>query len=162
MAIGLSSAILTLAENGDLQRINDKWLTKSTCSSEDVEIRSDRLHLESFTGLFLVLGITCFIALLLYSLQIIHRCQEATHADSISSEYQGRSHYRCLSTLLSVIDEKEDPVPSRRDHKRRKTEKWLTDYNNAINLVEDSNRSHSQISLENNINYSSNQTRMLR
>ena len=117
MAVDLSTAILALSENGDLQRIHDKWLTKSTCSSDNAEIDSDRLHLKSFSGLFLLCGITCFIALLIYFWQIMHKFREAAPAGSIANEGPGSSR---LQTLFSLMDAKVDP--SRRDSKRRKIE----------------------------------------
>ncbi|XP_077246921.1 glutamate receptor 3.3 isoform X2 [Tasmannia lanceolata] len=56
LAVDLSTAILTLSENGDLQRIHDKWLTRSDCSSQTTDLESDQLHLKSFWGLFLICG----------------------------------------------------------------------------------------------------------
>ncbi|CDP07274.1 unnamed protein product [Coffea canephora] len=125
LAVDLSTAILALSENGDLQRIHDKWLTKSTCSSDNAEIDSDRLHLKSFSGLFLLCGITCFIALLIYFLQIMHKFREAARAGRIANEGPGSSRSRSLQTLLSLMDAKADP--SRRDSKRRKIEISLSD-----------------------------------
>ncbi|XP_047167594.1 glutamate receptor 3.3-like [Vigna umbellata] len=66
LAIDMSTAILKLSENGDLQRIHDKWLTRSACSSEGAKQGIDRLELTSFWGLFLLSGIACFVALLCY------------------------------------------------------------------------------------------------
>lgn len=146
LAVDLSTAILTLSENGDLQRIHDKWLTKSACSSENAEIESNRLHLKSFSGLFLICGITCFIALLIYFLQIMQKFREAARAANISNEGRGSSRSRRLQTLLSVMDEKEDP--SRREQKRRKIGRSLSDGNNAIHFAVDPNaRQSSQVSL---------------
>lgn len=119
MAVDLSTAILTLSENGDLQRIYDKWLTRSTCSLETAELESDRLHLQSFWGLFLICGIACCIALFIYFWQIIRQFRHAAHADSIS-DGQGSVRSRRLQKLLSLIDEKEDL--SKRPNKRRKVE----------------------------------------
>ncbi|KAI9073699.1 hypothetical protein K1719_044363 [Acacia pycnantha] len=55
LAIDLSTAILQLSENGELQRIYDKWLVGRSCSADDTEIDSDRLQFKSFWGLFLLL-----------------------------------------------------------------------------------------------------------
>ncbi|KAG6701748.1 hypothetical protein I3842_07G001600 [Carya illinoinensis] len=48
LAIDMSTAILTLSENGGLQRLHDKWLTRSACSSEGTKQGVDRLQLQSF------------------------------------------------------------------------------------------------------------------
>ncbi|XP_015576348.1 glutamate receptor 3.6 isoform X2 [Ricinus communis] len=58
LAVDMSTAILKLSENGDLQRIHDKWLTRSACSSTSTKLEVDRLQLRSFWGLFLICGNT--------------------------------------------------------------------------------------------------------
>lgn len=141
LAIDLSTAILTLSENGDLQRIHDKWLTTSACSSENTELESDRLHLKSFWGLYLLCGIACSLALLCYFIQIIIRYRQAASDDRISSVGAGSSHSKRIQTLLSLIDEKEDL--SRRDGKRRKLENSMSENNGGIDLERDSKRKHS-------------------
>ncbi|KAL1540608.1 glutamate receptor 3.3-like [Salvia divinorum] len=125
LAIDLSTAILTLSESGDLQRIHDKWLTTSTCSSDNTELESDRLHLKSFWGLYLLCGMACLLALLVYFIQIINRYRQAARGEVASSE--GSSRSKRIQTLLSLIDEKEDI--SRRDRKRRKLEMSLSEHN---------------------------------
>ncbi|KAL0352529.1 UNVERIFIED_CONTAM: Glutamate receptor 3.3 [Sesamum calycinum] len=142
LAIDLSTAILTLSENGDLQRIHDKWLTTSSCSSDNTELESDRLHLKSFWGLYLLCGIACFIALLIYFLQIVNKFRKASPDDVIDG--QGSSRSKRLQTLLSLIDEKEDQ--SRSDRKRRKLERSLSENNGEVDLERDSKRKSSQIS----------------
>ncbi|KAL5172887.1 Glutamate receptor 3.6 [Glycine soja] len=72
LAVDMSTAILKLSENGDLQRIHDKWLTRSACSSEGAKQGIDRLELENFWGLFLLSGIACFIALLCYVIRMAY------------------------------------------------------------------------------------------
>lgn len=66
LAVDMSTAILTLSENGDLQRIHDKWLARSPCASKSADLESDRLHLISFWGLFLLCGLTCLLALAIF------------------------------------------------------------------------------------------------
>ena len=119
LAVDLSTAILTLSENGDLQRIYDKWLSRSTCRLDTAEIESNRLHLRSFWGVFLICGISCFIALVIYFFQIIRQFRVSSHADSVS-DGQSTSRSTRLQKLLSIMDEKEDPA--RRQSKRRKVE----------------------------------------
>ncbi|KAG8377248.1 hypothetical protein BUALT_Bualt08G0008500 [Buddleja alternifolia] len=149
LAIDLSTAILTLSENGDLQRIHDKWLTTSSCSSDNTELESDQLHLKSFWGLYLLCGIACFGALLIYFIQIILRYRKAASANLVSD---GSVHSRSkrLQTLLSLIDEKEDQ--SKRERKRRKIEKSLSENNREIDLERDSKIRNSQICSENSFN----------
>ncbi|XP_073004376.1 glutamate receptor 3.5-like [Typha latifolia] len=70
LAMDLSTAILTLSENGDLQKIQDKWLSRKGCSSDDEEIDSNQLSLASFWGLFLVCGLICLITLVIFFIKI--------------------------------------------------------------------------------------------
>ncbi|KAK6245702.1 hypothetical protein SCA6_008792 [Theobroma cacao] len=124
LAVDMSTAILALAENGDLQRIRDKWLLQSTCSLESTEIESNRLHLSSFWGLFLICGIACFIALFIYFLQILRQLRRVPPPESASTG-QGSLRSGGLQRFLSLMDEKEDQ--SKSGQKRRKIEKSLSD-----------------------------------
>ncbi|OIW14778.1 hypothetical protein TanjilG_05399 [Lupinus angustifolius] len=115
LAVDLSTAILQLSETGDLQRIHDKWMTRSTCSLDDDEIDADRLKLQSFWGLFLICGIACFIALVIYFLQIMVqlRLSDPAHAAANVNSISGR-----FQRFLSLIDEKKDP--SKKDNRRKR------------------------------------------
>lgn len=108
----LSTAILQLFENGDLQRINDKWLTTSSCSEDNTEIEASQLHPRSFLGLFLLCGIACVIALAIYFTKICRRFHHVSRTDVIS-DVGGSSSLRRLQTLISLIDEKKEPVKKR-------------------------------------------------
>jgi glutamate receptor, ionotropic, plant len=67
LQVDLSTAILSLSENGELQRIHDKWLKTGECATDNSEfVDSDQLRLESFLGLFLICGVACVLALLIY------------------------------------------------------------------------------------------------
>ncbi|XP_047163151.1 glutamate receptor 3.3 isoform X1 [Vigna umbellata] len=123
LAEDMSTAILQLSETGDLQRIHDKWMTRSSCL-DNAEIDSDRLQLKSFWGLFLICGIACFVALLLHFLQIMFQLWKSppsepppsTTAWSISGRFQ---------RFLSLIDEKEDPPTSNGRKRERSLEDQL-------------------------------------
>ncbi|XP_058220528.1 glutamate receptor 3.3 [Rhododendron vialii] len=124
LAVDMSTAILTLSENGDLQRIHDKWLQNSVCTSDTAEIESDRLHLKSFWGLFLIIGVVCFCALVIYFIQIMRQYSRTAPTESLPNG-EGSSRSKRLQRLLSLIDEKKDP--SKREPKRRKTERSSSD-----------------------------------
>ncbi|CAI9754449.1 unnamed protein product [Fraxinus pennsylvanica] len=70
LVIDLSTAILQLSENGELQRIHDKWLMRNECSVQAKQVDESRLSLESFWGLFLICGIACFIALIVFFFRV--------------------------------------------------------------------------------------------
>ncbi|KAK9077867.1 hypothetical protein SSX86_006205 [Deinandra increscens subsp. villosa] len=65
LVVDLSTAILQLSENGDLQRIHDKWLSSTLCSQTS-KLEGKSLTLNNFWGLFLVCGIICFISICIY------------------------------------------------------------------------------------------------
>lgn len=113
----MSTAILTLSENGELHRIHDKWLSKRAGSSQNY-VESDQLQLQSFWGLFLIIGITCFLALLAYFIQLT--CQFTRHfSDDISEPSRQRSSLSGrILTFLSFIDEKKEISKERLKRKR--------------------------------------------
>ncbi|CAJ1942195.1 unnamed protein product [Sphenostylis stenocarpa] len=116
LAIDMSTAILKLSENGDLQRIHDKWLTRSACSSEGAKQGIDRLELKSFWGLFLLSGIACFIALLCYVARMAYCFSRHSNRNS-----KGSSHSARLRSFLTFVNEREDEDKSA--SKRKRTEK---------------------------------------
>lgn len=124
----MSTAILQLSENGDLQRIHDKWLMRSSCILESAEVESDRLHLKSFWGLFLICAIACLIALLVFFVQILNQLRHAATPDSVSDTPTG-SRSRRLRRILSIIDEKVDHDKEYGRNKRRKIERSFSESN---------------------------------
>jgi len=123
LAVDMSTAILTLSESGDLQRIHDKWLQSSACTSDTAEIESDRLHLKSFWGLFLVIGVVCFVVLVIYFFQIMRQFYRTPNIEPVSNG-EGSSRSRRLQRILSLIDEKH---VSKREPKRRRMERSSTE-----------------------------------
>ncbi|PON33107.1 Ionotropic glutamate receptor, metazoa [Parasponia andersonii] len=136
LAIDMSTAILQLSENGDLQRIHDKWLMRSACSMEGAELESDQLHLKSFWGLFLICGIACFLALLIYFFQIMNKFPRSASPDAVSGS-TGDFRSGRLRRFLSLIDEKSD-----QSNKRRKMGRSLSE--NERNKEWESNPQSSQ------------------
>uniref|UniRef100_A0A5B6ZAM6 Glutamate receptor n=1 Tax=Davidia involucrata TaxID=16924 RepID=A0A5B6ZAM6_DAVIN len=107
LAVDMSTAILTLSENGELQKIHDKWLTRKACSSQSSQLISDQLQLQSFWGLFLICGIACFLALLIYFCLMVR--QFSRHVPELSNH---PSHHSSPSgrilTFLSFVNKKEE------------------------------------------------------
>ena len=117
LAIDMSTAILKLSENGDLQRIHDKWLTRSACSSEGAKQGIDRLEIKSFWGLFLLIGIACFIALLCHVIRMAYRFRRHSNC----SNPEGSSPSSRLRSFLSFVNEREEEDKNK--NKRRRNEK---------------------------------------
>ena len=125
LALDMSTAILTLSENGDLQRIHDKWLTRSACSGQSDELESERLHLSSFWGLFLICGMACFLALLVFFINMLRQFMHHVPPTTPDTSGEGSSKSgRSLHTFLSFVDDREEDVKSK--SKRRQMEKSVS------------------------------------
>ncbi|OMO99003.1 Homoserine kinase [Corchorus capsularis] len=105
LAIDMSTAILTLSENGELQRIHDKWLSRKACRSDNFDGDVEQLDLPSFWGLFLIIGIACFLALLVYFF-LVFRQFKRRHSEEKDSASPGSSRSARVQTFLSFADGK--------------------------------------------------------
>ena len=122
----MSTAILALSENGDLQRIHDKWLSTSACGLESTEIESDRLHLKSFWGLFLICGLACFVALVIYFIQILRKYHHNAAAMGADSTGDGSTPpSRRIQTILSLMDDKSGHTKT--GHRKRRVGRSLSE-----------------------------------
>ncbi|KAI9109734.1 hypothetical protein K1719_019364 [Acacia pycnantha] len=125
LAVDLSTAILKMAENGDLQRIHDKWLLNIACLSQNAKFEVDRLRLKSFWGLYLMCGVACVLALLAYIIVMMRQYKKHYVAEVESCAGSSSS----IRTFLSFADQKESEVKSR--SKRRQTERRSLGSSNA-------------------------------
>ncbi|KAG2613710.1 glutamate receptor 3.4-like isoform X1 [Panicum virgatum] len=140
LAADLSTAILQLSESGQLQRIHDEWLTRSSCSSDDSEVGATRLGLGSFWGLFLVCALICLLALLVFFIRVCWQYSKYSNSEAAgepsaadanaaaaavaadAAERQRRpSRLGSFKELIQFVDKKEEEV--RRTMKRRSSEK---------------------------------------
>jgi len=108
LAIDMSTAILTLSENGELQRIHEKWLSEKACGFHSTE--DEQLKLNSFRGLFLICGITCFLALLIYFLSMVRQFNKKS-PQKVGPSNRCSSRSARIQTFLHFVDEKEDVSP---------------------------------------------------
>ncbi|KAH9317060.1 hypothetical protein KI387_018829, partial [Taxus chinensis] len=127
LALDMSTAILALSENGELQRIHDKWLKNDKCSLQESSVQSNQFGLESFWGLFLVTGIVCFVALLVFFFHMI--CQFTRYADRNHEDSPDASHSlsvrsaKVLRSFASFVDEREDDERIQRLKRKRADKK---------------------------------------
>lgn len=127
LAVDMSTAILQLSENGELQRIHDKWLSHEGCSTPLGQTEDSRLSLRSFWGLFLICGAVCGLALAIFFCRVCY--QYSRYApDSVHDEVEApsgpvvpRPTRRLSSTsfkdLVDFIDRKETEI---KEHFKRK------------------------------------------
>lgn len=115
LAVDLSTAILQLSENGELQRIHDKWLSNNGCSSQNNQVDDTRLSLKSFWGLYVICGAACAIALIVFFCRVycqFLRYAPETEEPEISEPESARSSRRSLRSrsfkdLIEVFDKRE-------------------------------------------------------
>ncbi|XP_040938348.1 glutamate receptor 3.2 isoform X4 [Gossypium hirsutum] len=117
LAIDMSTAILSLSENGELQKIHDRWLSKSACSSENSEDDIEQLDLKSFWGLFVICGIACMLALLVY-FWLMFRKFSRLPPEELDTTSPSTSRSTRLQTFLSFVDEKVEKPKSSSKRKR--------------------------------------------
>ncbi|KAL3635210.1 hypothetical protein CASFOL_019757 [Castilleja foliolosa] len=117
LAADMSTAILALSENGELQKIRNKWLKTSTFSQQVSEDSDEQLQLKRFWGLFLICGITCFFALLIYFYSMVRKFKryfpDASEPSTPSSSKSVR-----IKKFLSFVDEKEEESKNKLKRKR--------------------------------------------
>nr|CAD1832130.1 unnamed protein product [Ananas comosus var. bracteatus] len=119
LAVDLSTMILTLSENGELQRIHDKWLVHKGCNSDNTDIESNRLSLKSFWGLFLICGLICVLSLILFFIRICWQysqysstAEPGNSAGTPNGETLPRrmSNLKSFKDLIQFVDKKEEEV----------------------------------------------------
>lgn len=128
LAIDMSTAILTLSETGELQRIHDKWLSQNGCISDDDQFESNQLGLKSFWGLFLISGVASFIAIFVFLCrricEFIRQPRKSNNEDgdvSGSRSLASRSA-KVLRSFASYVDEKEIDAREKKRLKRKRME----------------------------------------
>ncbi|KAH6825919.1 glutamate receptor 2 [Perilla frutescens var. hirtella] len=110
LAMDMSTSILTLTENGELETIHKKWLNIGACGGGGED--SEQLQLKSFSGLFLICGGVCIVALVLYFGSILKKFKQYSEPSMGSSTTSTSSTSLRLKRLLSFIDMKEEePAP---------------------------------------------------
>lgn len=109
----MSTAILKLAEDGELQKIHDKWFCKMDCPEErSSNSGHNQLHLISFWGLYLSCGVVSLAALWVFLLRTICQYvkkQKQKDISSSSSSDPSVSHCsHAVHGFFNFIDEKDE------------------------------------------------------
>ncbi|KAH9744719.1 glutamate receptor 3.7 [Citrus sinensis] len=116
LAVGMSTAILKLSENGMLQKLHEKWFCKEGCPEERRQhSEPHQLRLISFWGLYLLCGTITFTAFLVFLLrmvcQYVRYKQQQMHPHSPSSSSSFSTRYsKAVFNFFDFIDEKEEAI----------------------------------------------------
>ncbi|XP_024395915.1 glutamate receptor 3.6 isoform X2 [Physcomitrium patens] len=128
LAIDFSTAILKLAENGELQRIHDLWLVSESCTKRNLAHDSTELGLNTFWGLFLITGCASVFCCLVYWTRMIIRHRKAIRERGARDGQVKMSRLQAsksfLKSLLTFIEEEEVSTTGRRSMRRKKTREW--------------------------------------
>ncbi|KAK9667031.1 hypothetical protein RND81_14G227700 [Saponaria officinalis] len=117
LALDMSTALLELSEDGKLQNITEYWLaSKTSCKLKTALNESDQLKIDNFIGLFLICGVACILALIIYFSVMLYQFQR--HLPQTEPSTNSSSHSVRLKTFLSFVDKKEN-MSSRRLKRKR-------------------------------------------
>ncbi|KAM7276419.1 hypothetical protein ACFE04_018285 [Oxalis oulophora] len=117
LTLDMSTAILKLSESGKLQEINKKWLCGASCHGK---VQSDtsqfQLHINSFWGLYLLIGGICVLAFLVFLIRSVRqyvRYKKKQMSSIASTSAAVSSNSRCPQVIFNFfdfIDEKEEAI----------------------------------------------------
>ncbi|XP_042419039.1 glutamate receptor 3.4-like isoform X1 [Zingiber officinale] len=117
LAVDMSTAILSLSEDGELQKIHDKWLSHGGCAYGGSDIEANRLSLSSFWGLFLICGTVCGLALVLFCIKLCYQYARyrSTEVEIIKEETSATNHrnlgrLKSFKHLIQFADMKEEEL----------------------------------------------------
>ncbi|KAK9690878.1 hypothetical protein RND81_09G160500 [Saponaria officinalis] len=113
LALDMSTALLQLSENGKLQNITETWFpNKKSCKTQFATNDSDQLKIDNFIGLFLICGIACIVAVIVYFSMMLYRFQQHLPREEEPSTCGS------LRTFSSFVIKKEDASERRLKRKR--------------------------------------------
>ncbi|XP_018682257.2 glutamate receptor 3.7 [Musa acuminata AAA Group] len=114
LAIDMSTAMLKLSENGELQRIHKKWFCNTSCIVQSgINSEPDQLHFNSFWGLFLVCGVATVASLILFFLRSIWqfiRFNRKHREPASTCELPNRGCTQVIFRFFDFIDKKEEAI----------------------------------------------------
>ncbi|KAG5252064.1 glutamate receptor [Salix suchowensis] len=116
LALDISTAILKLSENGELQRIHEKWFCKMGCHGEKKHGNEPlQLNLTSFWGLYLLSGAVTLTALMVFLLRMIrqfvrYKRRERQHSSSPSPISTSTRCSEVIYHFFDFIDKREEAI----------------------------------------------------
>ncbi|KAK4277270.1 hypothetical protein QN277_015288 [Acacia crassicarpa] len=85
----ISRAILNVTQGDKMKVIENAWFRKNNCPGSNTSISSNILGLESFWGLFLIVGITSALALTVYAVNFLYQHKQIwLHNDPNTSQWK--------------------------------------------------------------------------
>lgn len=121
LALDISTAILKLSEDGELQKIYEKWFCKMGCHGEKKHGNEpNQLNLTSFWGLYILCGAFALTAFFVFLLRMVRQFVRYKRRQSLSSSPSSvSSSTRCSHVIyhfFNFIDEKEEAIKKMFNH----------------------------------------------
>ena len=124
----MSTAILTLSENGQLQKIHDLWLLTSNCPSNSNQADSSQLSLSSFWGLFLITGLASILSLIIYMIRLLLQFIQRHNEIPVSTRSFHSRSKRFIKSFASYVDESGKATDKKRGSRGSGKKKKSTPY----------------------------------
>eukprot|EP00850_Spirogloea_muscicola_P009020 SM000049S16791 [mRNA] locus=s49:744747:762811:- [translate_table: standard] len=87
LAADMSSTILSMSRTGELERIHDRWLTPSSeCGQDATQLQSTALGLDTYWGLFAIVGSVYVLAVLWHVCTRLHNWQVKRRINRVRTE----------------------------------------------------------------------------
>ncbi|PON89450.1 Ionotropic glutamate receptor [Trema orientale] len=100
----VSRAILTVTEEKTMKNIENKWFgSQTSCPDPNTQVSSNSLGLESFWGLFLIVGIASLSALVIYVATFLYEHRQVL----FSSDTPEVPIWRRIRLVLRTFDQKD-------------------------------------------------------
>lgn len=143
LAFDMSTAILKLNENGELQKIRERWFCKMGCPEERrSNSEPNQLHMISFWALYLSCGVVTLTSLLVFFLRTIRQYirYKQRQKDMPSGSSEASSSGKCSHVIYSFfnfIDKKEEAIKKmfHCDNPEQQQPTWLVIRTPRIELV---------------------------
>lgn len=99
----ISRAILNVTQGDKMKVIENAWFGRNNCPDSNTSVSSNSLGLESFWGLFLIVGVASALALIVFVARFLHQNKQiwSQHYDTNSSKW------RRISKLLEKFNQRD-------------------------------------------------------
>jgi len=102
---------LKLSENGELQKIHDRWFCQTSCTTKTAQSSAPyQLDLSNFGGLFLVCGIVTVACLLIFLLRSVRQFIRFKSKLRDPGEHSSKGCSQVIYNFFDFLDEKEEAI----------------------------------------------------
>ncbi|XP_028807072.1 glutamate receptor 2.7-like [Neltuma alba] len=98
----ISRAVLNVTQGDKMKVIENAWFRKNNCPDSDTPISSNSLGLESFWGLFLIVGVSSAVALIFFAVNFLHQQKQIWLCNDPST-----SKWRRIGKLIKKFDQRD-------------------------------------------------------